>query len=150
AEADPVHVAEAPLTNTERTRVLDAVFAKLDADESTASGAKVIAPSRWRSSALVAAVLAIAAALVLVIARPSARHEDELSALPSFTITRLEGGTSAVRSDLGSGPLQLRSISDEIDVVITPGARVHEPLAVIVVARGEVGAPRMAIITDLV
>jgi HAMP domain-containing protein len=152
AEADPVHTAEAPLTNTERTRVLDAVFAKLDAGEpdATTSGAKVIAPSRWRSGALVGAVLAIAAALALVIARPSAQQHDELAALPSFTITRLEGGASVMRSDPGSGPLQLRSASDAIDIVITPGARVHEPLAVVVVARGEDGAPRLVAITELV
>lgn len=152
AEADPVHAAEAPLTNTERTRVLDSVFAKLDADEreSTTSGAKVIAPSRWRSGALVGAVLAIAAALVLVIARPSVHHDDEMSALPSFTITRIEGGASAVRSDPGSGPLQLRSVSDAIDIVITPGARVHEQLTVVVVARGDDGTRRMVTITDLV
>ncbi|HWB77911.1 MAG TPA: hypothetical protein VG755_23265 [Nannocystaceae bacterium] len=150
AEAEPVHTAEAPLTNTERTRVLDAVFAKLEAEDTAASGAKVITPSRWRSGALLGAVLAIAAALVLVIARPSVRHDDELSALPSFTITRLEGGTSAVRSDPRAGPLHLRSSSDAIDIVVTPGTRVHEQLAVVVVARGGDGAPRMAVITDLV
>lgn len=152
AEADPVHAAEAPLTNTERTRVLEAVFAKLDADEPepSTSAAKVIAPSRWRSGALVGAVLAIAAALVLVIARPSMHHDDELSALPGFTITRLEGGASALRSDPAQGLLRLRSVSDAIDIVITPDVRVHEHLAVVVVARGDDGERRMATITDVV
>ena len=147
---DAMHAADPPLSNTERQRVLAGVFAELDSrgETETPASAKVIAPSRWRT-AVVGAALAIAAALVLLLARPFGEN-GQLAPLPGFAITRVEGGTSSVRSDPGQGPLQLRSPSDAIDVVITPDARVSGELGVVVVARSEGVEPRMAVITERV
>lgn len=159
AQGDPVHAADPTLTTTERNRVLDAVFTQLGAADASApvpqgsapAEAKVLSPARWRSAALLGAVLAIAAAVVLVLARPGGgTRYDEGAALPSFSITRLEGGASAVRSDPGTRPLQLRSPHDAIDLVITPSTRVHDELGVVVVARPTEGAPRLATITKQV
>jgi hypothetical protein len=147
AEGDAMHAADPPLTSQERERVLAGVFAELDDRDAPhhPPAAKVLAPSRWRV-AVVGAALAIAAALVLVLARPA----GELAPLPGFAITRIEGGTSSVRSEPGQGPLQLRSPSDAIDIVITPEARVQGDVAVVVVARSEGTTPRIATITDRV
>jgi hypothetical protein len=132
-----------PLDAAEREAVLDAVFSRLDAgdvadSEPVGAVAPAIAlesrrPSRGRLGAMLGAAVAIAAALVLWIARPGVRPGE---ALPDYAISTLHGGASTVRSDPTEvdRTLVLTDGAQSIDVVVAPAHAVTGPVAVTLIA----------------
>lgn len=133
----------APFAPEERAAMLDAVFSRIDAEQSDgpvpiASAAKA---SRGRVVAIVGAVIAMAAALVLWVALPRSPEPQ----LPGYALTELRGGASAVRSDPSAldRVVELRA-GDEIAVTITPESATHVPLVVDVIAEGRGRAAVMA------
>jgi hypothetical protein len=135
-----------PLSAEERNSVLDAVFARVDAEAVDAAAAPTVLAerraSRGRMAAVIGTVLAIAAALVMWMARPGV---DAVDALPGYSVTGLRGGASAVRSDPTAldRELLLADAASEIDVVVSPERAVAGPLAVTLVAETAGQPPRM-------
>lgn len=140
-----------PLDSAERALVLDALFAEIDVqrDPGPAETPVVPAPeirsrSRARLAGVIGAVVAIAAALVLWLGRPPASYAE----LPSYAMTELQGGVSAVRSD----PSALDRVLDmrpggKIQLVMTPAVPSKEPLVVDLVAQQEGAEDRMVRVT---
>jgi hypothetical protein len=134
-----------PLSAEERDSVLDAVFDAVDSKEREAEPMPVVLEerrsSRGRMWAVAGVVVAIAAALVLWIAGP---RIEPGAALPTYSITSLKGGVSAVRSDPTAVDRELvLEPSSEIDVVVTPARAVSGPLAVTMIAEAPDHRPRM-------
>jgi hypothetical protein len=141
----PMHDA-VPLTASERQRVLAAVFERLDGTPPLPETAAPIELRRWRSGVLIAGALATAAALVLMLARPTAPVGGP-TPLPEYSFTRIGGSSSEVRSEPSTQVVRLADPGEPIDWVITPRSRVRDELAVTIVARPEQGAPRLADVT---
>jgi hypothetical protein len=129
--AEPEVAADARATASEREGALDAVFARLEAaphaSTSNEPSATIVRPSRWRAPGLVAAAIALAAMLVLWIARPSTQIDAQV---PAYAITRVEGGAASVRSEPAGTALVLQSPADPINVVLTPKVAVRGELEV--------------------
>lgn len=124
----------APFDTAERDALLDAVFAKVDGDAATPEVTPIVAAKRShaRSLGLVAIAVAIAAALVLWVARPS----DTGAALPSYALTELRGGAATVRAEPGDTDRELLLARGErIELTLTPAQPTTAPLVVDLVAR---------------
>jgi hypothetical protein len=134
----------APFDAHERTAMLDAVFAQVDravpATDVRELGS-VSGGTRARTGMLVAFALAVAAALVLWVAKPAPVGAN----LPDYTLTELQGGVMSVRSDPGAvdRPLHI-STADRIEIVASPATPVPGPLVVDLVAQATERAPQMA------
>jgi len=126
-----------PLSADERASVLDAAFERIDAEQAGSSVEPAArASGRGRTIAVIGAALAMAAALVLWIARPQAPS----GTLPGYTLTTLRGGTSDVRSDPTQVNRELVLQGDRpIEAVLTPSKSIDGELAVTVVARSTDG-----------
>lgn len=150
-----------PFDEGERASLLDAVFERLDAEAS--EDARDAAPEveaaprpsdeivdlaarrARRGVAIIAVAASLAAALLLWLALrpPSPRDGDPIarSSLPTYAVTRLQGGDASVRSRPDGPPsrVELRP-GAEIDWIITPGEPVSGPLGVAIRAQPRGGA----------
>ncbi|HET6583578.1 MAG TPA: hypothetical protein VFG69_09020 [Nannocystaceae bacterium] len=133
-----------PLSAQERDSVLDAVFSAVDASADAGSAPVARSSAKRGVIAVIGVAVAIAAALVLWIARPGGNAAVEL---PAYSITSLKGGVATVRAEPTEvdRELLLEGDANEIDVVVTPASAVQGPLAVTLVAQAPDEAPRMTI-----
>jgi len=140
--AEPAADLTAPFEPSERAALLDAVFARVDGESAHTEVRSIeSAPKRGRTAAIVAVAIAIAAALVLWIARPA----DVGASLPQYTLTELRGGTTGMRSDPGAVDRVVEvSPADRIELVATPATSVAGPVVVHLIAQASNGAARMA------
>ncbi len=124
----------APLEPAERDALLDAVFARVDARTPAGSVPPVVGAQRPRRATAIAMALivAVAAMAVLWLARPGTGG----ATLPSYALTELSGGASAVRAEPGAhdGELELLA-SDRIELTVTPAQAGPAALVVDLVAQ---------------
>ncbi|MBK8713971.1 MAG: hypothetical protein IPN32_04435 [Deltaproteobacteria bacterium] len=125
----------APFDSAERDALLDAVFAEVDGDTAAAQVTPITAApkaTRGRAVGLVAVALAIAAVLVLWLARPG----GSVAPLPSYELTELRGGAATVRAEPGDVDRELAlAPGDRIEVTLTPAAPSTAAMVVDLVAQ---------------
>jgi hypothetical protein len=148
--ASPIAELVAPFGPEERAAMLDAVFARVDAEArapETLPIGSISNRSRGRTAAIVSAVVAVAAALVLWVALPRTSEPQ----LPSYALTELRGGASSMRGDPGSldHVVELNA-GEEIEITMTPASATRVPLVVDVIAEAQGHEPTMARVPAIV
>lgn len=142
---------------TERAKLLDAVFERLDAEGASetpehASGpapdpGNVVSLRDRRPAtrvALVALVATLAAALLVWLAMrpPASSTDDTVAALPGYVVTQLRGGDATMRSEPSQPPSSIElSPGRTIDWIFTPRTPVDGALGVAVLATPQSGSP---------
>jgi hypothetical protein len=154
AADDPWREAEQPLADDERERMLDAVFAAVDAPIASASEppvAPVIELATRRRRPLIGVVLGLAAALgLLTFGWREFGSRDEIGGtrLPEYATAHLRGGPASQRGDTPDPPTTLTlTATDDIDWILAPSEPTDITLAVALLAEPEQGEP--ILVTDI-
>lgn len=148
-----------PFDADERAAILDAVFERVDeaAPTAEAPAPSNVVPFRSRRAVLAGSLAAAAAAAAVIWwVRPDGDGE-QLTMLPAYTFSELEGGVAQVRSDPSKATdaavpeLQLRP-SSTIKWVLTPAESVQGSIGVALLARSDSGAtqfvPRLTVLAS--
>lgn len=162
-EAEPELGLPRPFEGRERELLLDEVFARLEGEgegegetevetgtetESEPEVANTVELRRPSRGAVVVFASLLAAASVLLWWGVAGREPaPQLAQLPSYEITRLQGGVASSRAEAPKGELPTLRADSAIDWVFTPAQAIRSPLAVAMGARsvsgGEAFAPRV-------